>query len=126
MNLTKEKVLNANDLPVQEVPIPEWGGSVFVRTMMGDERDAFEVAAMNGDGINRVNFRARLAVATVVDADGERMFDASDMVKLGKKSAAALDRIMFVALKMNRMSPSDVEDMVGNSEPGQSDDSSSG
>ncbi len=126
MNLTKDKVLSANDLPVQEVPIPEWGGSVFVRTMMGDERDAFEIAAMNGDGLNRENFRARLAVATVVDADGGRMFDDSDKDALGKKSSAALDRIMSVALKMNGMSPSDVEDMVENFEPGQNDDSSSG
>lgn len=126
MSLTKEKILGANDLPSQEVPVPEWGGSVFVRTMMAVERDAFEVAVMNGDGINRDNFRARLAVATVVDGKGDRVFDDSDIVLLGNKSAAALDRIMGIAMKLNGLSTDDVEDMVGNSEPGQSDDSSSG
>ncbi len=125
MSLTKEQALNADDLRSQEVEIPEWGGSVWVRTMTGEERDAFEVAVMNGDGIHRDNFRARLAVATVVDVEGDRVFEDSDIGPLGRKSAAALDRIMGVAMKLNGLSKDDVEDMVGNSEPGQSDDSSS-
>lgn len=126
MILTKETILAADDLPSQEVSVPEWGGHVWVRTMMAVERDAFELSVMNGDGINRENFRARLAAATVVDADGARLFDDSDIGPLGKKSAAAMDRIMGVAMKLNGLSATDVEDMVGNSEPGQSDDSSSG
>ena len=126
MSLTKETILAADDLPSKEVSVPEWGGHVYVRTMMAVERDAFEISVMNGDGINRDNFRARLAVATVVDAKGGRLFDDSDIGPLGNKSAAALDRIMGVAMKLNGLSKDDVEDMVGNFEPGQSDDSSSG
>jgi hypothetical protein len=125
MHLTKETILAADDLPLQEVSVPEWGGHVWVRTMRAVERDAFEVAAMNGDGVNRENFRARLAVATLVDDDGTLLFGASDMDALGKKSAAALDRVMGVAMRLNGLSKDDVEDLVGNSEPGQSDDSSS-
>jgi len=40
--LTRDAILEAQDLQHEEVYIPEWGGSVRVRTLTGAERDAFE------------------------------------------------------------------------------------
>ena len=42
------------------------------------------------------------------------MFTEKDVVKLGKKSSAALDRIFSAAQKLNRISDDDVEDLAKN------------
>ena len=123
--MTKETILAADDLPRQEVSVPEWSGHVWVRTMMAVERDAFEASALNGTDVDKRNIRARLAVATLVNEDGDVLFDYADMEALGRKSAAALDRVFDVAMRLNRLSKDDVEDLAGNFEPGQSEDSSS-
>jgi hypothetical protein len=41
-SLTKDEILEAADLSTKAVDVPEWGGSVNVRTMTGADRDAFE------------------------------------------------------------------------------------
>jgi hypothetical protein len=40
MALNKEKILAADDLGLLEVPVPEWGDSVFIRVMTVGERDS--------------------------------------------------------------------------------------
>ena len=127
--LTRDAILKASDIQTEEVPVPEWGGTVLVRGMTGAERDAFEEEMITGKGKNRdvnlTNFRARLIVKSVVDKDGKRLFTAADMVALGKKSAAAIERVWEVAMRLSGMSDEDVEELTKNSEAGQSDSSTS-
>lgn len=113
--LNKESILAADDLPKQEVDVPEWGGTVFVRTMTGAERDEFE-ASLFGDDDKRTfsNMRARLASLTMVDEDGSRLFNSDETAELGKKSSAALDRVFSAAKDLNKMSGEDVEELVKN------------
>ncbi len=114
--LTKEQILNAQDLSFELLDIPEWGGQVKVQVMSGFARDRFESSVMGkGGGVNLSNIRAKLAAATIVDDKGDTMFNEEDIVKLGKKSAAALDRVMTVAQKINRISDKDVEQLAKNS-----------
>lgn len=115
----KDQILSANDLPMEEVPTPEWGeGSfVFVRTMSGTERDAFEqsmLAAKKGGTTNLVNIRARLAVLCICDEKGQRLFADDDAEALGKKSAMVLDRIFEVAQRLNGIGVKDVKELQGN------------
>ena len=42
--LTRDQILQANDLVTETVEVPEWGGSVFVKSLTGVERDQFEAA----------------------------------------------------------------------------------
>ena len=123
--LTKDQILSSKDLPVQEVEIPEWGGSVFVRTMNGFERDAFEQSIADGKKSNLANIRARFAAKVVVDAEGNRIFSDADAEELGKKSAGALGRIFDVGSKLNGLSGKDVEELEKNSGAAQSEDSTS-
>ena len=121
MSLTKDQILKSDDLPREEVEVPEWGGSVWVRSMSGTERDAFETSMMeekNGKSkaTNLRNIRARMAVLCCTDDKGERLFTHKDEGSVGMKSAAALDRIFTVAQKLNGMSNEDVEELAGNSE----------
>src|SRR5574337_1084901 len=106
MTLSKDQILEANDLRTEEVAVPEWGGSVRVRTMTGADRDAFEVSMMTilPDGSRRPNIsdmRSKLVALTVVDDAGALLFGLDDVPVLARKSAAALDRVYQAAQRIN-------------------------
>ena len=63
---------------------------------------------------NMQNVRARFAVLTICDDKGVRVFTDADAAELGKKSAAALDRVFAVAQRLNGFSQDDAEDLAGN------------
>ena len=125
--LTKEQILSADDLKTEKVKTPEWGGHVFVKTLRGDERDAWEmdvIEAKAGD-INKANIRARLAVKSIVDDKGKQIFTTADIAKLGAKSSKALDRIYDVASRLSGVGEKDIEELAKNSGKTQSADSTS-
>lgn len=128
--LTKEQILNANDLETQTVDVPEWGGSVRIREMTGSERDAFEQATLKKNGknydLNLSNIRARLCSLCIVDEYGQRMFSDSDISALSAKSSRALDRLFSLCQKLNGLNKEDVDELSKNSLPARNDDSISG
>lgn len=108
--LSRDQILQADDLGRVELQIPEWGGSVYVRVMRGTERDQFEGSMTSGDEQKRANVRALLAALTVVDEKGERLFRSTeDIEALGGKSARALNRIFNKAMEVNGFGADDVE-----------------
>ena len=127
--LTKAAILAAADLKTEDVDVPEWGGSVRVRSFTGRERDAFEAGMVRGDGKDRkvdlTNMRARLVGLTVIDETGQRLFSDEEIDLLGAKSGAALDRVFAVAQKLNGLSSDDVEELAKNSSGAPSADSTS-
>jgi len=116
--LTREAILQAEDLPTEDVEVPEWGGVVRVRGLTGAERDAFEQSIVEQRGkntrMNLRNIRARLVALTVVDEEGNRLFSDDDVEALGRKSAAALNRVFEVAQRLSGLRPEDVEELAGN------------
>lgn len=118
MSLDKEAILGAQDLKMERVEVPEWGGEVCVRCMTGAERDEFENEAwdVRGDDVkvNRENFRARLLVRTITDEGGKRLFSNQDLAALGAKSARALDRLFAAATRLNGLSREDVKALTKN------------
>jgi len=116
--LTKEQILDAQDLETREVEVPEWGGVVLVKGMTGVERDDFEAQMIVGKGknttVNMKNVRAKLVAASVVDEDGQRLFTDQDVQALGKKSAAALDRVFAVAQRLSKIGKDDIEELAKN------------
>ncbi|GEM_PF-929551 len=116
-------ILGIEDAIVQAVEVPEWGGkTVFVRSMSGKDRDAFEMAHVQLKDDARVNYRARLLVLAITDADGKRIFDdrPETVEALGKKNAAALGRLWKVAAKLNGMLDEEQENIRKNSGSDQS------
>ena len=82
----------------------------------------------NPDGTTRVEskaMRARLCSLTVVGENDIRLFTADDVAALGQKSAAALERVFDVAMKLAGMSKDEVEKLGKDSEETPADDSSS-
>ncbi len=102
--LTREQILGADDLPREEVTIPEWNGSVFVRALTGHERDALE-RVLATDKLSR----ATIAAMCVVDEKGNKLFADGDVQALGKKNGAALERIVQAALRFNLLTDEAVE-----------------
>jgi hypothetical protein len=120
--LSRADILSSADLPTEDLYVPEWNGTVRVRTLSGAERDAFEAASVQARGNNRsvnlANLRARLAVLCLVDADGNRLFSDLDAVGLGMKSAKALARVYDVAARLNGLTAEDAEELAKNSDGG--------
>lgn len=125
--LNRDDILNAKDIETEEVKVPEWGGSVLVRTMTGAGRDAFEqgivASRVENKQKNIETIRARMVALSVVDESGNLLFTDEDIPALGKKSAKALDRVYSVCSRLNALLDGDVEELAKNSETGPSADS---
>jgi len=124
--LDKKTILDSKDLPTEVVDVPEWGGSVTIRTLSGTERDRFEQSLLKGRKVDMDNMRAKLCALCMVDEKGKRLFNDLEAQQLGLKSAKALDKVFTVAQKLNGMGADDIEDMVKNSGRAIADDSVSG
>ncbi len=119
MLLTREAILQAVDLPKEQVSVPEWGGDVLVRALTGAERDQFEASIIDQKGkgtrINHKNMRAKLVALTIVDESGNRLFADDDVVALGRKSAAGLNRVFSAAQRLSGLTQEDVDELEKNS-----------
>ncbi|MER3407703.1 MAG: hypothetical protein C4292_02635, partial [Nitrososphaera sp.] len=94
--LTREEILAKQDLPYEDVWVPEWDTYVRIRGLTGAERDAFEQSIIETRGkntrLNLRNARAKLVALCAVDEESNRLFTDEDAELLGKKSAVALNR----------------------------------
>lgn len=109
--LDRNAILAANDAKLTRLEVPEWGGEVFIRCMSGKDRDEFEQKVQ---GKQLSNIRAVLAAISLCDSEGKRLFNDSEIELLGAKSAAALDRVFSMALKINRIGAADVDELKKN------------
>ncbi|WP_423192979.1 hypothetical protein [Cupriavidus sp. H18C2] len=125
--LSKAAILEAVDLKTEDVEVPEWGGTVRVSVMTGTARDRFmELQAEGGEKKTPVSlFQARLLVSCVVDDSGALVFGPEDVEPLRQRSKAAIDRVVDVAMRLNKIGADAVEDEVKNSGAAQSGDSGS-
>lgn len=116
--LTRDEILSAEDRKTEEVEVPEWGGSVLVRTLSGRERDAYESGTITVKGGKQIenfeNLRARLVALCLVDEKGVRLFNTKDVTSLGNKSAAALQRVYNKCQELNAVTDKDVEELTEN------------
>lgn len=113
--LNRDDILSADDLRTESVAVPEWGGQVIVRELTGTERDAYESSVVKTDGkkvsVDSTNLRAKLASLSMVGDDGKRLFSEKDVTALGKKSAAALDRVVEVANRLSAIGDAGLEEL---------------
>ena len=116
--LTKDQILSADDLKTKDVVVPQWGGTVRLRTMTASERDRFENMVFVGKDKNErmADIRATLLSLCIVDEKNNLVFSEKDIKALGGKSAAAVDLLFSEAQKLNAVTDQDIEDQVKNSE----------
>jgi hypothetical protein len=118
--LSHDQILTVNDIAIEILPVPEWGGEVYVKTISAAERGMIEarMIEMGSNGqpknIKIENLTTFIAFLSICDETGKRIFtDIKDIEQLGKKSAAAIDRVAEKAQSLARISPADIEKMVG-------------
>lgn len=114
--LNADSILGADDLPTQDVEVPEWGGTVRVRGLTGAERDKLESSLVETKGNsvtqNMDHYRAKIVVLAAIDDKGYPLFEQKHIKKLSAKSAKALDRVAEAASKLSGMSQEDVKELT--------------
>lgn len=120
--LTRKQILESSDVEYEVIDAPKWGGKVRIRSLSGHDRAKFEMAikpvvSENGKtGGKTPNWRELLVAMSIVDADGNLIFEEKDVAVLGKKDAGTLDKVVEAVMKLSGISQRDAETYQGNSE----------
>ena len=128
--LNREKLLTKEKLDITKVDLGK-GEFVYVRQMTGRERDTFEqsIISFNKDGeVERKtqDFRAKLAVCTVCDENGDLLLEPKHVEVLSQSmSAGRLEEIVNVAQEINKISAEDKEELTKKSKGGRAASSTS-
>jgi hypothetical protein len=130
VSLTRDQILQlTGKRNIQEINIPEWGGTVYVRELTGRERDKFETSVLSSNGnnskTNAENLRARLVVLSVVDENGTRLFSDEDAKTVGNLGVKGLQRAFVMAQRLSGLSDEEIEELTVKLGEGQSADSGS-
>lgn len=109
--LTAAEILEKDDLPVQEIDVPEWGGTLRLRPLTAEEAISYNDTIKSGG--DKRHAAVILAGLCLVNEDGAPLFSAKEVQLLAKKSLSALMKIQRVALKINGLTK-DEETIVKN------------
>lgn len=133
--LNFDDIIASQDKEYQDVEVPEWGGTVRIATMSGEDRDRWELSMMQADDSSergfKLNFdaysRVRLVAMCLVDDNFNRIFVTKEQIeKLSQKSGKVMDLLYDVAQRVNGITDSDIDDLEKNSESAQNGDSGLG
>ncbi len=115
--LSREAILQADDIPTEDVPVPEWGGAVRLRGLTAAELDDYQASLIvqTGNGTQKSNLRnatAKLIARCAIDESGDPLFETKDVLKLSSKSAVALQRLAGVAQRLNGLTEEDLKELT--------------
>lgn len=105
MNL-KEKILAANDFERVEVPMPEWGCSVWLESLSTEKVLAFDKQTDNKNVFTEVLLSCR-------DEEGNQIFEKEECDAVLKKSYKAMKILLDEFNKLNGFTMT-VEDLKKN------------
>lgn len=119
MALTKDEIVaSSGKVEVEELDVPELGGSVYVRAITSGERDGYEAGVMQLRGDKLVpklsNARAKLIVLALSDETGARLFKDDELAVIAALSARASQRIFDKARELAGLSDEDVDELEKN------------
>lgn len=126
--LSKDDILGMDDIPVEEVVVPEWKGRrVLISGLTAAAKNAYQSSLVELQGTTRKvkleHSTAKLLVRCLVDAKRQPLFTETDIIRLGTKSAAVLERLAKVASRLSGMDDAGQEEILKNSDAAQSGDS---
>ena len=133
--LNFDDIVASQDKEYQDVDVPEWGGTVRIATMSGEDRDRWELSMMQADDSSergfKLNFdaysRVRLVAMCLVDDNFNRIFVTKEQIeRLSQKSGKVMDMLYDVAQRVNGITDEDIDDLEKNSESAQNGDSGLG
>ena len=133
--LNFDDIVASQDKEYEDVDVPEWGGTVRIATMSGEDRDRWELSMMQADDSSergfKLNFdaysRVRLVAMCLVDDNFNRIFVTKEQIeRLSQKSGKVMDLLYDVAQRVNGITDEDIDDLEKNSVSAQNGDSGSG
>jgi hypothetical protein len=104
--LTREEILQVKDLREEEIEIPEWGGSIVVRSLSGNARQKLVMNCMDKAGKMDIQ---KLYPMLLIAGCVEPQFTKADTDGLNEKSAAALEKAGKAIMKLSGMALEDIE-----------------
>ncbi len=115
--LTRDAILNIDDVRIEKVVVKEWGGKVvYCRSMSGPDRASL-LKEHNDPDHDDATGPAHMAARVLCDPQtGERLFEDKDWERLWAKNAKAMDEISKLGLKLAGMSEEEQEELRGESE----------
>ena len=120
--LTRDQILAIDDLPIEQVKIPEWKGSVYMRTLTGKQRDEFEQTAIQRKtkkGSDIRGLKVKLVAMCLCNKDGKLLFAGrDDEAKLIEKSGSALERLSEVAQRLSGLDEKQIEEIAADFDDG--------
>jgi len=108
-HLTRDSIIQASDLVTEVVEVPEWGGSVIIKSLDGERRERWEAVLADASS---TTVRAVCAAVSIVDDQGELMFTEDDVPSLSLKSWKGLNRIYEAVMELNKVES--IEDEIKN------------
>lgn len=127
--LSRDQIVEADDVEYAVVPCPEWGGDVRLKSIRGTQRDAYEqsliVEKAGSRSMNLRNARAKLVVLCAVDEAGALLFSADDLNALSRKNAKPLDRLFDECKRLAGLSEDDVDKLAEDFGAARSDEATS-
>ena len=96
-----DRILAANDLQTHPVEVPEWGVTVHVKMLTGDELDDLCRREESARESGKRNLAAYIVIAATVDEHGKNVFTIADFDALMTKSSSALLRVSRKANQIN-------------------------
>ncbi len=115
--LTREAIIAAQDRKYAVVEVPEWGGTVRLRSL--DAAQALHqetVVSKRQKGDAKVNPLASILAVSIIDENGAQLFNEKDMHELDKKNPGVLIRLVGELKKLNQLDSTEVGEDVGDSE----------
>lgn len=122
MTLNKQAILQAKDMRIERVNVPEWGGEVCLKSITAAERGQIEAAAARfresrgKDETFARTFTLKIVSMALCDENGNRLFDEGDFAELAKKNAAVIARLAETAQRLSGFAKEDLEELEKNSE----------
>lgn len=113
-DLTKKQIISAEDIQLIPIEVPEWQGTVYLKSISGKERDYFENIIFDTNSSTTVrlkNFRARFLVKSICYKDGTLIFTDEEAETLGAKNGAVIDRLYEKAQEISGMRKKDINQM---------------
>jgi len=126
MSKLSEQIFAADDIQSENVNVDVWSVTVQVRSMTARARARMVGSAQNENGkFNLEEVLPDLVIECTFDPEsGEKVFNPNDRDALMAKSAAAVEQIATVAMRLSGMGEEAVDSAGKDSSPTQSDDSS--
>lgn len=124
----RQKIIEALDLTIESIDVPEWGVKLQIRGMDGLTRARMLRECLDAE-TNQMDFEKlypALLIATAYDPDsGEPVFQVDDVGVINSKSGAVLEKVAGVAMKVSGMDAEAQERGKAASSTAQSDVSTS-